>query len=407
MNLRKSIPLIILITFSLFTLAFSVPSNYQLTNTSKGLRIEVKDRGYRVQGTYLPPGKGNWVTYWLFKDNFEEDLFFFNTLTKTAKRIAISRDIEGGVDNFSAEFIKPIGFLTEDDFIYTSARVVSNKAIYSIKSIHIPSGKETMLFDNVLKNIRFGRGPIWLNKNKDILMVASNMGEIVHYDLKKLTSFVIKKKFPAEWPYDAISISNTGNYFEAWTIYDLNGNVVNKIHNHNPNVTVPQDIFKRFDFGLEDKYITRSYTFDGSEEHALDPYTAVFDWSFASQAIDIEKISGELVRRIQTKPTSNQYVEIYSWLSPDQIVLHYFKLKHYENSDPDVIGSYYEKYDIVSGKSENISVPQQKEYNYEKFSLRNQWVIEINQNFVQDKSGKVIKDNAIIQYTKFPPKDVR
>ncbi|GMK40852.1 hypothetical protein PCCS19_39080 [Paenibacillus sp. CCS19] len=394
MHPLKRFLLFTLIICSCFSLAASVPGNYQLTNTSQGFKMKVKDLGVSVQGTFLPPDKGNWVAFWLVNDSYDEDLLFVNPQTKAVKRIAISRGFDGA-DTFSADFIRPVGFLTENDFIYTSARIVAHKPVYSIASVNISSGKETTLFDNVLKNIAFFRGPIWLNKSKDTLMAASDTGEIVHYNLKKRTSFVLKERFPAEWPSEPISVSSTGNYFEAWTIFDLNGNVVSKIENPNPNVKEPDEVDKQLEFGPDDKYVARSYTFDGSEEHILNPHTAYGDYSIAPQAIDIEKVSGKLVRRIQTTPKSNQYVEIHHWLSPDHIVLHYYKLKHYEDSDPDVIDSYYVNYDIASGKSVKISPPEEPEYdNGKTFTLRSGWKIDVEENLFQDK------DNAVITFTK-------
>ncbi|MWC29763.1 hypothetical protein [Paenibacillus sp. MMS18-CY102] len=399
MNRHTRMGKIILLTLTLFTLAFSTPSNYQLTNLATGFKIEIKDIGYRVQNTYLPPGQGNWTAYGLFGDQSAHDLFFFNSQTRTAKRITISQPLEG-LDSLNAGFIKPVGFLSEDTFIYTSAHTVSGNVIYSIMSFNIPSGKETLLFDDVLKSIFYHHGPIWLNKNKDVLMVAADSGEIAHYDLKKRTSYVLSKKFRADWPYDAITVSNTGNYFEAWSIYDLNGNVVNTVHNNNPNVTQPQSNFKRAEFGPEDRYVARSYTYDDNDKHALDPDSAEYDWSFASQAVDIEKVTGELVRRIQTKPGSNQYVELTSWVSPDKIVLHYFKFKHLADSGPEIISSSYAQYDVKTGKSTSIAAPPEPVYSDEAtFTLRKEWKINIRQDYRQDyKSGKVIRNHAIIEY---------
>jgi hypothetical protein len=304
---------------------------------SLGFTVKLEESGFRILETYLPAEQGNWVVHWLRRGaDADHYLWFVNPTSEQEKKIAIGK-LDEQKSHISADFVRPVGYISADEFMYTSVREINHSAIYSIKSFDMPSGKETVLFDNVLQNIKFYRGPIWLNDKKDVLMMASNTGEVVHFNLKKRTSFVLKKRFPADWPYDAISVSNKGKYFEAWVVYDLNGKVITTIRNQNKNVKDPQDIYGRFEFGPADKYVARSYTFDGSEEHALDPYTAPFDWSFGAQAIDIEKVTGELVRRIQAKPGSKKYVEIHHWKSPDILVLHDFGLRHHPDEKPDTM----------------------------------------------------------------------
>lgn len=385
----------------LFTAAFG-PSEtndyYRIADTKNGFTLTMKDDKHQVMDGYMPPGDGQWTAYWI--DSSE--ILFVNVETRQTRRIVHSSvDAAESKQKCDCE-VRPIGFTTDNDFIYVSARMEAGKAAYALISYSLTSGVATKLFALGTADYQF-RGPMWLNGNRDTLMIASSEdGRIVHYDLRKRMSFTLSTRFPGEWPYDGVGYSETGNYFSAWNIYDLNGKRVNPIHNRNPRVKTPDQYYKRMSFGPNDKYIARSYTLEDDGTKALDAYEAAYDWTFATEAIDIERLNGELVRRIETKPGSKRFVELVRWLSPRIIELHYYKLKQVPSADPLIVDSTYVHFDIATGQAKPIPAPPEAYvYRAGHFTIRNEWSIEIvnGASETDERTGVQTADPDAIAFT--------